>query len=144
MNTHALLYSFICTVYVAIAIPVLLMVIKEPGADGLLAMLNSAIFSVPLLSTFLTGYLCFRSRKISPWLLGLGHFLVAHLLAFVRYYMLAAWHAITAARGEPFTLALDKVREATLVSMIGGLWILPGFMVLAWLLRKRYLASEAG
>jgi len=51
---------------------------------------------------------------------------------------MAAWQAIKTAMGEPFSVALAKAQEAALVSIIGGIWILPGFIVLARFLRKRY------
>jgi hypothetical protein len=140
MRTLSLLYSLISSLYIAIAIPVFFLIIKNPTISELGIIINSPLFFFPIIGTFLSGYISFL-LKIRPWLLGLIHFLLAHLFVLLCYLLLffsikySAIHSIN----ERAVESLREAIEMILLSLIGGIWIFPGFVILSYFLRKKLL-----
>jgi hypothetical protein len=121
---------------VAIAIPVFILVVKNIALTELAELLQTPFFLIPLAGTFAAGYVCFFRARINAWLLGLIHFLLAHMVAFLGYFLLALSYATHDAVAMPLDSAFQKAKEATFLSLIGGIWILPGFLLLSWLFRR--------
>jgi len=137
MQKSALVYALISTLFLYMVIPVVLLVIKPNVLHDLGYLLRTPIFVLPMISAFITGYLCFSQKKLSAWLLGLLHFITAHLLAFVLFFVYIFNNFSQYSLKDQFAATLGKTADFSLLSLIIGIWILPFLMALAYYLRKK-------
>jgi len=137
MRPKALIYALISTFYTTVAIIVLLFIIKNPAISDLVIIFISPFVLFPVTCTFLSGYFSFL-LKIKAWLLGFIHYLFAHILIWMGYFLFFVLlkypdYFIDRRIVESF----HNANEIILMSIIGGVWIFPGFALLSYILKKK-------
>jgi len=139
----SLIYALVSMLYTTIAIMVFLYIVKNPTITDLGLFLASPLGLFPIICTFFSGYVSFL-LKIPSWLLGLVHFVFAHILVWVCYFLIFALFKYSEMYAVPQRIfkSLNESTDMIQFSLIGGVWIFPGFVLLGYFLKRKLLPSK--
>lgn len=144
MRKLSLKYALMSTLYTTIAIIVFLFIVKTPTITDLGIFLISPLGLFPIICTFLSGYVSFL-MKIKSWLLGLMHFIFAHILVWICYFIIFTLFKYSEiySINQRITESLNESTDMVQLSLIGGIWIFPGFALLSYFLKRKFLPSKS-